>query len=107
MEAAFLYLSHCVRAIAGQLNERGILTPRGGSFNVCRSAGLAFASVTTTSGASEANGNGSPSRPDLLEKDPLPLFRKIGSKARGGVMMPARGREHNAGEHRTVVYWPS
>jgi len=52
--------------------------------NVSRSAGLAFASVTTTPGASEANGNGSPSRPDLLEKGPLPLFRKIGSKARGG-----------------------
>ena len=50
---------------------------------VYRSVAVAFAGVTTT-GASEANGNGSPSRPDLLEKSPCPLFRKVGFKARSG-----------------------
>jgi len=40
MEAAFFVLSHCVRAIDAELNERGILTPRGGAWHPTSAARL-------------------------------------------------------------------
>jgi hypothetical protein len=64
-----------VRAIAAHLNERCILTRRGGPVSTARLA-VATTSVTTQAHMKAADHNGSLSRSDLPEMTPAPCFAK-------------------------------